>query len=92
MSEPLKGLLQPAILGVFKSMTSGASPDATATNKDPISAQDILAEKLAEAIAVSVQQYLLTQVTVIPGQVVPTTGGPTSQVGATTTPGKLNAP
>lgn len=43
--------------------------------------------KFADAIAKAIQQYLASNVTVLPGQA--TVGGPTSQ--ATVSPGILNA-
>lgn len=89
MSAILKGLLQPAIQGV---LTSAATPGVASPAPDPIIAQTLLADKLSTAIAIAVQTYLLTSVTVIPGQAVLTTGGPTNQAGATSTPGKLLAP
>jgi hypothetical protein len=52
----------------------------------------LFADKLATAIATAMQQYLLSNVTVIPGIPVVTAGGPTNQVGATTAPGILQAP
>lgn len=88
MSAILKGLLQPAIQGVLSSIVT---PGPASPAPDPIAAQVILADKLSTAIAAAVQVYLTTSVTVIPGQIVPTFGGPTSQVGATSTPGKLLA-
>jgi hypothetical protein len=89
MSAILKGLLQPAIQGV---LTSVATPGPASPLPDPISAQAVLADKLATAIALSVQQYLTNNVTVIPGQAVVTAGGPTAQAGATVSPGVLLAP
>jgi hypothetical protein len=49
-------------------------------------------DKLANAIAKAVQTYLLSNVSVAPGQVVVTAGSPSTQTGATTTPGTLIAP
>jgi GTP1/Obg family GTP-binding protein len=85
MSVILKGLLQPQIQSVVSSL---AVPGPASPAPDPISAQAILVDRLSTAIAIAVQQYLTTNVTVIPGQV--TVGGPSTQV--TTTPGLLNAP
>jgi hypothetical protein len=90
MSAPLKALLQPQILKVFQE--SASMPGPTSGYPDPISAQLLLADKLSTAIALAVQQYLTTSVTVLPGQTVVTAGGPTNQTGLTTTPGKLLAP
>jgi hypothetical protein len=88
MSAILTGLLQPQIAKVLTSFgaTSYSGPP------DPALAQQKMVLELSQAIAVAVQQYLTVTVTVIPGQVVTTVGGPTNQVGATTTPGKLLAP
>ena len=88
MSAILKGLLQPQILAVLQSY---GSPQY-AGPPDPIVAQNLFADKLSTAIAIAVQQYLLANVTVIPGILVATVGGPTNQVGATTSPGILQAP
>jgi hypothetical protein len=88
MSVILKGLLKPKILAVLQSYGSSqyAGPP------DPAVAQALFADKLATAIAIAVQEYLLANVTVIPGIPVITAGGPTNQVGATTAPGILQAP
>lgn len=88
MSAILKGLLQPQIQTVLTSFGSAvyAGPPEGA------SAQALFADRLSTAIATAVQQYLLTNVTVVPGQAVVTAGGPTNQAGATTTPGILSAP
>ena len=88
MSAILKGLLQPQILGVLQSYGSATYVGPP----DPIASQALFADKLATAIATAVQQYLLSNVTVIPGIPVVTAGGPTNQVGATTAPGILQAP
>jgi hypothetical protein len=92
MSAILKGYLQPQIATVV-----GANSALTAADPGAVTAQRAkLVDELSTAIAIAVQQYLATNVTVIPGQVVAvaTTGGPTSQAGggATTTPGILSAP
>jgi hypothetical protein len=85
MSAILKGLLQPQIQSVVSSL---AVPGPASPLPDPLSAQTVLVDRLSTAIAIAVQQYLTTSVTVIPGQAVVTTTG----AGATTTPGKLLAP
>lgn len=88
MSAILKGLLQPQIQTVLTSFGTEVytgPPTGTA-------AQTLFADRLSTAIAAAVQQYLLTNVTVIPGIPVATAGGPAAQVGATTAPGKLQAP
>jgi hypothetical protein len=51
----------------------------------------MFADKLSTAIAIAVQQYLITNVTVIPGIPVATAGTAVAQVGATTAPGILQA-
>jgi hypothetical protein len=92
MSAILTGLLQPQISKVLTSFgsTSYSGPP------DPALAQQKMVLELSQAIALAVQQYLTTNVTVIPGQgvTVATTGGPTNQVGGgvTVTPGALLAP
>jgi hypothetical protein len=88
MSQILKGLLQPQIQSV---LTSFGTEIYTGPPSGTV-AQTLFADRLATAIAVAVQQYLLTNVLVIPGIPVLTTGGPPNQVGATTAPGKLQAP
>jgi hypothetical protein len=88
MSAILKGLLQPQIQTVLASFGT----EAYLGSPNPTTAQTVFAEKLATAIAIAVQQYLLTNVTVTPGQLVVTAGSPTAQAGSTTTPGILNAP
>lgn len=88
MSQVLKGLLQPqiqAVLTSFGSAVYAGPPEGT-------SAQIVFADKLATAIAIAVQQYLTTNVTVLPGIAVVTAGGPAAQAGATTAPGILQAP
>jgi hypothetical protein len=89
MSAILKAYLQPQIQGVVSSL---AVPGPASPVPDPITAQAVLVDRLSTAIALAVQQYLIANVLVIPGQTVVTAGGPTNQVGATTTPGKLLAP
>lgn len=85
MSAILKGLLQPQIQSVLTTFGNSAGytgpPDGT-------SAQTIFADRLSTAIAVAVQQYLITNVLVTPGIPVVTTTG----TGATTAPGILQAP
>lgn len=88
MSAILKGLLQPQI----QSVLSGFGTETYAGPPTGAESQTVFADKLATAIAAAVQQYLATNVTVIPGIPVVTTGGPTNQVGATTAPGILQAP
>jgi outer membrane protein OmpA-like peptidoglycan-associated protein len=88
MSATLAGLLQPRILSVLRSFGSEEYNGPT----DPAAAQAKMAQELSQAIAQAVQQYLLISVTVTPGQAVVTAGGPTNQVGSTTTPGKLTVP
>jgi hypothetical protein len=88
MSAILKGLLQPQIqtvLSSFGGATYVGPPEG-------VSAQTLFADRLSTAIAVAVQQYLITNVKVTPGIPVATAGGPTNQVGATTAPGILQAP
>lgn len=68
--------LQAQILNALKTAQASSDPNA-ATAK--------LAQDLAQAIHV----YAL-QAQVNPGQVVTTSGGPTAQVGATTSPGNLS--
>lgn len=48
-------------------------------------------EKFAKAIASAMQQYITANVITNPGQVVTTAGGPTNQVGSTTSPGTVTA-
>jgi hypothetical protein len=84
MSQILQGILEPNIRSVLR----GFGNDEYTGPQTPGAAQDRFVRELSNAIAVSVQQYLASSVTVIPGQI--TVGGPTSQV--TTTPGILNAP
>jgi hypothetical protein len=88
MSQILKGLLQPQIQSVLSSF---GGPEYIGP-PEGVSAQTQFADRLSTAIAIAVQQYLLTNVTVIPGIPVITAGGPTNQVGATTAPGLLQAP
>ena len=88
MSQILKGLLQSQIQTEL--MSFGGS--TYAGPMDGLAAQTMFVEKLATAIALAVQQYLLTNVTVTPGIAVVTVGSPTTQAGTTTTPGILQAP
>jgi hypothetical protein len=92
MSAILKEYLKPQIEGVVK----GNSNVSASSSEDVNDQRTKLIEELSSAIAVAVQQYLLQNVTVIPGQavVVTTSGGPTNQAGGGTTvsPGLLNAP
>jgi hypothetical protein len=62
MSVILKGLLQPQILAVLQSY---GSPQYIGP-PDPVAAQVLFADKLATAIAIAVQQYILTSVVTIP--------------------------
>jgi hypothetical protein len=84
MSQILQNILEPNIRSVLR----GFGNDEYTGPNTPGAAQDKFIRELSNAIAVSVQQYLATNVTVIPGQI--TVGGPSTQV--TTTPGILNAP
>lgn len=63
---------------------------------DQCEAQRQFANRLANAISNGVsrgvQQYLLSNVTAVPGIPVTTAGGPSAQVGATIAPGILQAP
>jgi hypothetical protein len=92
MSAILTGLLQPQVLGALQSFGTSEYTGPI----DPAAAQAKMAAEISRAVAVAVQQYLTTNVTVIPGQgvTVATTGGPTNQVGGgvTVTPGALLAP
>jgi hypothetical protein len=58
MSAILKGLLQPQILTVLQSYGTAQYIGPP----DPIAAQVVFADKLSTAIAVAVQQYILTSV------------------------------
>lgn len=84
MSQVLQSILEQNIGSVMRSFGTDEyrGPDS------PSGAQDKFIRELSSAIAISVQQYLSTTVTVSPGQL--TTGGPTNQV--TVTPGILIAP
>lgn len=62
MSAILKGLLQPQILAVLQSY---GSPQYIGP-PDPIAAQALFADKLSTAIALAVQQYIVTSVVTIP--------------------------
>jgi hypothetical protein len=86
MSQILQNILEPNIRSVLQEFGSEQYSDKAP--QTPQGAQEQFIGRLSNAIAVSVQQYLASSVTVIPGQI--TVGGPTSQV--TTTPGILNAP
>jgi hypothetical protein len=86
MSDILKNLLEPGIRSTLRSFGSndysGGAP-TTGTG-----AQDQLVDRLSTAIAEAVQQYLASNVTVLPGQAVATSTG----AGSTVSPGILNAP
>jgi hypothetical protein len=88
MSRVLAGILEPNI----RSVVEGFGKAEYSGPLNAANAQDKFIRELTNAISVSIQQYLVSNVTVIPGQVVITAGGPTNQAGATTTPGILNAP
>jgi hypothetical protein len=79
---------------IYKAINFFGCSDGYKGPTDPCQAQREFSQRLAIAIsnAVSkgVQQYLLSNVTVIPGQLVVTAGSPTAQAGSTTTPGILN--
>lgn len=62
MSAILKGLLQPQILTVLQSYGSAQYIGPP----DPIAAQTLFADRLSTAIAIAVQQYILTSVVTIP--------------------------
>jgi membrane protease subunit (stomatin/prohibitin family) len=83
MSQILQRSLEQTIGLAVKSFGT----DSYTGPENPAEAQDVFIRRLSEAIAKSVQQYLITSVTVTPGQL--TVGGPTTQV--TTTPGILTA-
>lgn len=88
MSAILKGLLQPQILSVLQSYGTNEYIESEGTTGTAATAQIKFADRLASAISIAVQQYLLSNVTVNPGQAVVTnTGG-----GSTVSPGILNAP
>lgn len=61
MSQVLKGLLQPQI----KKALSGFGTNTYSGPEDASAAQDKFATDLAEAIAIAVQQYLLTNVVTV---------------------------
>jgi hypothetical protein len=84
MSQVLRAILEPNIRNVLRGFGTNeyTGPDT------PGAAQDRFVSELSSAIAISVQQYLATNVLVSPGQA--TAGGPTNQV--TVTPGNLIAP
>jgi hypothetical protein len=86
MSQILQNILEPNIRRVLQEFGSEQYLDTAP--QTPRDAQEQFIKRLSNAIAVSVQQYLASNVNVIPGQI--TVGGPASQV--TTTPGILNAP
>jgi hypothetical protein len=88
MSAILKGLLEPQIRNVVKGFGTSEYTGPT----DPVAAQNKFISELSEAIAKAVQQYLVSNVLVIPGIPVATVGGPMAQTGATVAPGSLNAP
>jgi hypothetical protein len=84
MSQILQSILEPNIRNVLRGFGTDEYTGPTSAS----GAQDRFVRELSIAIAVSVQQYLSTNVTVAPGQA--TVGGPTAQV--TVTPGILIAP
>jgi len=86
MSQILQGILEDKIGEVLRRFGTEEYPDTAP--QTPRGAQEQFITELSNAIAISVQQYLATNVTVIPGQV--TAGSIFSHV--TTTPGILNAP
>jgi hypothetical protein len=105
MSATLQGALKSTLGGLLKpkieSVITGFGKGSYSGPDDPVTAQDkfiaelstAITDAVSEAVAKEVQLYLNNSVTVTPGtQVVATAGGPTSQVGTTTTPGKLTAP
>lgn len=87
MSQNLHKLLEPKILSALKKFGSSKyeGPD------DAAKAQETFAKELSLAISAAMQQYITTFVITNPGQVVATAGGPTNQVGATTSPGTVTA-
>lgn len=88
MSAILENLLKPQIQTALQKFGSAQYSGPV----NPAAAQQQFVDELSKAIAKAIQQYLLGNVTVIPGQVVLTVGGPTNQAGTTSSPGKLNAP
>jgi hypothetical protein len=84
MSQILQNILEPNIRNVLR----GFGNEEYTGPQTPGAAQDRFIRELSNAIAVSVQQYLATNVTVFPGQI--TAGSFFSHV--TTTPGRLNPP
>jgi hypothetical protein len=84
MSQILQNILEPNIRNVLR----GFGNEEYTGPQTPGAAQDRFIRELSNAIAVSVQQYLATNVTVFPGQI--TIGNQFTQT--TTTPGILNAP
>jgi hypothetical protein len=87
MSAILTGLLQPRLEKAIKDFKWN-SLNSLQTE----TAQDAYIRDLSVAISVSVQEYLDKYVLVLVGQTVITAGGPTNQVGTTTTPGDLLVP
>lgn len=80
----LKSVLQPLILSKLQEKF----PEA-AQFSEQASQQQKLSQALAEGIAEALVPYLLSNAQVAPGIAVATAGGPTAQVGATTSPGML---
>lgn len=87
MSQNLHKLLQPEILKALKQF---GSAEYTGPN-DAAKAQELFAEQLSLAISTAMQTYITTFVITNAGQVVATAGGPTNQVGATTSPWTVTA-
>lgn len=96
MSQNLHKLLEPELLKVLKQF-SGADGGFAGIdpNLEPAAqvkaVQEKFAKELSLAISKAMQQYITTFVITNPGQVVATAGGPTNQVGATTSPGTVTA-
>jgi hypothetical protein len=68
MSQILKGYLQPAIYGVLTSVANQSPIGEVAMSPvpDPLIAQQLLADRLAGAIAECVQKYINTNVLTVP--------------------------
>jgi hypothetical protein len=86
MSQILQAILEDKIRGVLQAY--GTEEYSKSAPQTPQGAQEQFVRELSAAIALSVQQYLASNVVVSPGQA--TAGGPTNQV--TVTPGVLIAP
>jgi len=99
LNGTLIGLLKPNIKSVIEGFGtnsySAGAPDSPegAQSKFINELSTAITDAVSAAVAKEVQTYLLNSVTVTAGtQLVVTVGGPTTQAGTTTTPGKLTAP